>query len=321
MQFRPMIAAIALIGIDSVHGRAQPSEARQSMERYAWDVLDTFWRRGSTVEKECVLGSLAYVESGRATSFFLEALRGNNPSLAARSANLLSPRRVIEAEPIMTARLASENEQYVSIQFMSRLREIHTKSVADAVLRFALKDRQPDTGVAFGVLQEAGTVSLPALETILRDGCDICRETAAFLLMKRNEEEVVIALKNAFSDPSAKGAYPRSNWVSSKRRSDRHATVGGGGESQRPGSKGLGHDRHLSIQCWAERLGANGMSQGPVTNSTPHRCEGVCRNGRRPPPHSGTNRSPRRPVPRSKSDSVRGGRKRPIEAYQSARIH
>lgn len=178
----------------------QVAKTPADLNSHAWDILDKAWNQDGSAEKRMVLGSLTNVESDRATAIFLAALRDRDPAIAGDAAGLLSSRRLPQAAPFMIARLATDNDTYMAIRFMGRLRDIRTQAVADAVWKFASQDNEPLTGVAFGVLQAIGTEGVSKLQLILQTGCGPCRETAAFVLVQEDRHDSLNAFKRALSD-------------------------------------------------------------------------------------------------------------------------
>jgi len=144
-------------------------------------VLDPVWANGSADRKEDVLGSLVRVQSARATEVFRAALRGSS-ALAARAANLLSDQRVLELLPEISDRLKTEGDAHALIELISCLKKLHSRAGADLVAPFAMVDREPVTGVAFGVLSDLGSVASPVVAAVLKQGCFTCRESAAYVL-------------------------------------------------------------------------------------------------------------------------------------------
>jgi HEAT repeat protein len=182
---RPPVAGLlcVMLLIPAWPGTAQ-DETPGSRAGQAWALLDSAWRTGNPAEREVVLGSLARVESPRATAIFRDALEHRDPATAARAASLASERRISELLPDIEKRLAVESSVGALVGLIGCLRRAHTPTAAALAGPFAQNDREPVTGVAFGVLNELGAAAVPTLVGVVHGGCAKCRETALHVLIR-----------------------------------------------------------------------------------------------------------------------------------------
>lgn len=177
---RSAITCVALAAAANCSGQA--TSARDSARDAAWQVLDSAWAAAGHGDwKDSVLGSLARVRSARATEMFRKALR-ESPGMPAQAAIMLSEERVSELLPEISERLRTDRDVNAEIWLISCLRKLHSRTAADLVAPFAMEDHEPVTGVAFGVLNDLGPIATPVLETVLKQGCFKCRESAAYVL-------------------------------------------------------------------------------------------------------------------------------------------
>jgi len=176
-----LLLAIALTAM--LPARAQ-EEKSADHGGYAWAVLDSAWRMGGSLQRGAVLGSLTLVESARATEVYSDAIERGEPFVAARAAELASERRMSDLLPPIGRRLRTESDENALISLVGSLRKAHSPAAASLAEPFAMVDREPLTGVAFGALSELGKSAVPALAAIARGGCGRCRDTALRVLVR-----------------------------------------------------------------------------------------------------------------------------------------
>lgn len=187
-----LLCSAVLVSALTVSASAQSTEDAARRRDAAWAIVDEAWvainNRGYSgvlyrgVYKEDILTSLARVESARATEIFRQALK-TSPTAAATVSGMLAERRVVELFPEISAVLKTNRMEGIQGLLLACLEHVTTPEAVNVIRPFALEDKKSATVVAFATLNRMGPVAIPVLFEALTQGCWVCREYAASVLL------------------------------------------------------------------------------------------------------------------------------------------
>jgi HEAT repeat protein len=143
---------------------------------------------------------LGTIGDGEARKLIESALKSGN-SWASPAAQGLSAAQCRAYLPLLK-RLAQDNSLTGKQSVLACIGEAGNAEAAEILLDVADSAGEPDSGVAFGLLESMGSTAEPALAKEVREGQTASkRETAAYSLPRRGAQSEILAFRTALHDP------------------------------------------------------------------------------------------------------------------------